>query len=91
MNKFIILLFFLFSIGGTNANMAKDSMDKLEARQKVRINNGGGYDRDRYIRKRSWRGEECDVNVGRTYVEERRHGREINVYSYAGDVSVRCD
>jgi hypothetical protein len=90
MNKLIILLSLLF-ISSLHANMAKDSMDKLEARQKVRINNGGGYDRDRYIRKRSWRGEECDVNVGRTYVEERRHGREINVYSYAGDVSVRCD
>lgn len=72
------------------ANDAMDMMEKLEVRQKVRTHteyNGG----DEHVRRRSARGQDCNVNLGSTYVEERRGGREVNVYTYADDVSVECE
>jgi len=84
------LVLFLMLRNGIQASPAKDMMDRAEARQKVRTNTGysGGKER---VRRRKSRGQDCNVDVGNTYVESRRGGREVNVYTYTGDIDVRCN
>jgi hypothetical protein len=88
----IVIVSTLIFNASVYANEAKKAMDKVEARQKVRMHTDKIKMNDRYVHRRRWRGEDCNVNIARTYVEERKQGRELNVYSYVdGDVNVRCN
>jgi len=86
----LTLAFGLTPVSFVNANSAKDMMDKYTARQKVRQHTGYNG-RDYWINRRFNRDEDCKLNVGHTYVDERRGSREVNVYTYTGDINVRCN
>lgn len=68
---------------------ARSGLNQQTAKQKVRQHTGYRGE-DQNVVRRTSRGENCNVGLGGTYVEERRGGREVNVYSYAGDVNVKC-
>lgn len=86
---FIILGGVSVAHNNAEANEAQEMLNRVTAQQKIRIN--GGNKRNENVRRRSSRGQDCNVNVGKTYVDRRRNGREVNVYTYAGNINVRCD
>lgn len=95
MLRMLVISGFIF-LGGISityeraeANEAQEMLNRVTVQQKTRMN--GGNQRNENVRRRSSRGEDCNVNVGQTYVDKRRNGREVNVYTYAGNINVRCD
>ena len=70
-------------------NRATDSMDRIETRQKIRMHAGSQREGAR-VRRSQWKDDDCNVEVGKAHLENKRGGREINVYSYVGDIDVRC-